>query len=317
MHLFSETEYDSKLYKELCLFKDKFCVAENISYKHWTIYTLSAVHNTKHQRKKILLIQGRAELTDKYLPLIYELFKEGFDVYTFDHLGQGFSSRVGSPTFTHIEKFSDYTESTLKVIEHYKLHDAFVIANSMGGAIYLKLTEHNSFLPQKAVLIAPMLVIKKLSNPLKIIFSFACDILEFLQRLFKISPLAFFGQNKYQKPTFEKNNKTHSKQRLDFYHDIYSRNPNIAIGGVSFSWVNQILKNPINKIAHIPTIFFIAENDRIIDSKAGLKKIEQWQKNYNKIEIYTVKNAYHDILNESDDIRNPVIQLIMEYFTNE
>lgn len=316
MRLLSEANYDDKLRATLLEFAKNYCKPHFIQYREWNIHSLACTHSSADS-KSILIIQGRAETSAKYLPIIYELFNAGYDIYTFDHLGQGLSSRVGSSSYSYIKDFNDYIESTAKVIEYYKLKDSRIISNSMGCAITLHLVNKGMLSSQKIALVAPMILWNNINSVLKISFLSLAYIIHIFDTILNKEPSAFFGQKKYQKPSFESNRKTHSLARFNFYHRIYEDCPHMPIGGVTFEWIKQVLVNPITEInAHNTSLLvFIAEHDFIVNNQNTTNLIERSKDGCN-IETILVKNAYHDILNESDSVRNPTIEKIGTFFSN-
>ncbi|MCV5871060.1 alpha/beta fold hydrolase, partial [Escherichia coli] len=49
--------------------------------------------NPEH-KKAVLIVNGRIESSWKYQELFYDLYRQGYDVYSFDHRGQGLSDRL-------------------------------------------------------------------------------------------------------------------------------------------------------------------------------------------------------------------------------
>lgn len=311
MTLILESCCSSFFCEQLENFKSKVCVIENIEIDDKFISTIRVIHKDSSRiRKNIVLIQGRAETWYKYLPLMYELYNKGYNVFTFDHVGQGASYRYVIQNFSYIENFDDYTYFTKKFLEYFGLTDPIIIANSMGCAIAINLLKADDVKPQKIVLISPMIKIKLNFLPFFLVKTIS-RIMNFFRPL---SPV--WGQKEYTKPIFEKNYKTHSLSRFNFYHNIYEKYPNLSIGGVTWKWLFESIKNEINFIdcPNIPFLIFIAQNDVIVDNKA----IKSFIKRSNaSIQHYECKNSFHDILNEIDEIRINVINKIIDYIENE
>lgn len=94
--------------------------------------------NPEH-KKAVLIVNGRIESSWKYQELFYDLYRQGYDVYSFDHRGQGLSDRLLSDSdMGHVYDFTDYIDDMDVVIKQHDLkqyQQCFIIAHSMGGAI--------------------------------------------------------------------------------------------------------------------------------------------------------------------------------------
>lgn len=317
MRLVSENNYNERLRDLLEDFKKDNCQFNQIAYKNWQLHSLVAKHKLS-KNPPILIIQGRAETTEKYMPLIYELFNDGFDVYTFDHLGQGFSNRVGSNYYSYIPSFEDYLEPVKTVIDFYNLKNYKVLANSMGGAITIHLLNKEIIAPKQVVLIAPMILWNEVSPFIKKVFLFSAKIVEILDRLLRRQPSNFFGQKKYKKDKFEENKKTHSKNRYEFYHKLYEDNPKLPIGGVTFGWIKAVVKNPITIINAPQTeiLVFLAGEEKIVNTPNSQQVINDSIAHCAYIETELIEKGYHDLLYESDELRDPIVQKISSFFHN-
>ena len=61
--------------------------------------------------KAIVVVNGRIECTWKYQELFYDLFQQGYDIYSFDHRGQGLSDRlIEDQQMGYVEDFEDYVQ---------------------------------------------------------------------------------------------------------------------------------------------------------------------------------------------------------------
>ena len=116
--------------------------------------------NPEH-KKAVLIVNGRIESSWKYQELFYDLYRQGFDVYSFDHRGQGLSDRLLSDSdMGHVYDFTDYIDDMDIVVKKHDLSEyqqCFIIAHSMGGAIatrYLQTHPEHPF--TGLILSAPM-----------------------------------------------------------------------------------------------------------------------------------------------------------------
>ena len=121
--------------------------------------------NQRGEKGSLVFVSGRAENLFKYIELFYDLHQEGWSpIYTYDHRGQGFSSRLTSKANrADVENYSHYRKD-LKSFMNLVLKDSlvdkeklFMIAHSMGGLIavdYLQTYKEPEF--QALVLSSPM-----------------------------------------------------------------------------------------------------------------------------------------------------------------
>lgn len=90
----------------------------------------------------IVIVNGRNESFWKYQEIFFEFSRQGYDVYAYDHRGQGASGRLtADPELGHVNSFDDYVddlqEFVTKVVEKEKDYQhRFLLAHSMGGGHY-------------------------------------------------------------------------------------------------------------------------------------------------------------------------------------
>ncbi|KAI8814504.1 Alpha/Beta hydrolase protein [Cladochytrium replicatum] len=134
-----------------------------VPYYYWS---------SKYNKDTIILVPGRGEPVIKYRETIYDLFRNGFNVLSMDHKGQGFSRPrpcPETPALLAIHDFNEYVDDLSAIIEVYKkkfswnsfwpaaLRKTFIFGHSMGGAISALWLIKNPGKVDAAVLSAPML----------------------------------------------------------------------------------------------------------------------------------------------------------------
>ncbi len=265
------------------------------------------IHQPKHTDYAVVLIAGRIEASHKYRELIWELNQNNIAVYCCDHIGQGQSARLApDQQLGFIEKFEDFADDLNLFIESIvkpKLStDYFLLAHSMGGAICCDYMARYPVNAQGAFICAPMLGINTAPFPSKValwVARSACR-LGFSQRY-------AFGQASYAEKPFSDNELTNSAERYAQFRALYANQAHLQLGGVSFAWLQAALNwtfllpelnNPI------PIHIALAEKDSIVDNLAT----KQWVKKHNHINISEFAMAKHELLNEIDSIRHPLMQ---------
>ena len=117
-----------------------------------------------HEQDAIVLVIGRAESYVKYHELIYDLYRNGYSVFAYDHRGQGLSDRIlkgpNDERKGYVDQFDDYVEDLNTLIEDIVAPTAprkiFLLAHSMGGAVASLWAEQHPKGADALVLSSPM-----------------------------------------------------------------------------------------------------------------------------------------------------------------
>lgn len=271
----------------------------------------------------IFISQGRAECSQKYAEVIYDLYHNGFSVFIFDHQGQGKSSRLqANPHIGYVSSFDDYVDDLHAVIEHVFIPvinnssqgklAKHLVCHSMGGAIGTGYVQKHPKVFNKLVLLAPMLGINA-PLPESMVF-FCVKYLLKTKLLFTTEATYFFGQSNYQAFPFEINRLTHCQERYDAFKQLYAQQPDLQLGGVSFEWLYQAIifmrKLRLNMhTINIPACVMTAENEQIVDNtliKSSISKMPNCKH-------HEIEKSKHEILFEMDIPRNQALTLILDF----
>ncbi len=277
----------------------------------------------------VVLSPGQSEAAVKYIELAFDLQQQGFSpIYTIDHRGQGFSDRLlADSQKNHVAKFSDYSDDLKNLVNNIVLNDSscrgremFLLSHSMGGAIAAAyLEDAGAKTPfKKAVLNSPMLkilfpdgknedgVIRETWLACHTPFGPKCD--DFVP-----------GKGPYDpNPPFAGNSTTHSPERFAIKLEIYAKWPKAQVGGPTVQWVSEAAnadkkmrsRENVAKIA-VPVLILQAGEDSIVDN-AGQNEFCPLA---NDCRIEKIEGAKHEILGESDSIRDPAIAKIVDFFS--
>jgi len=87
-----------------------------------------------------VIVNGRNESYWKYQELFYELYSHGYDVYAYDHRGQGESGRIlKDPQVGYVAEFDYYVDDLdtfiYDVVKPERYKNRYLLAHSMGGAV--------------------------------------------------------------------------------------------------------------------------------------------------------------------------------------
>ncbi|MCF2860186.1 alpha/beta fold hydrolase [Pseudoalteromonas sp. SMS1] len=285
------------------------CKQGKLSSVHGDIFY--AHYTPRNPRFTVVLVNGRIESAIKYQELLWELIQNDIEVITYDHPGQGLSSRLlNNPQIGHIDDFVQFSEVLHLVIQTLVLPNTdkwLFMAHSMGGAIVCDyLIKHPESPAKGAFLCAPMLQIETAPYP----FWIASGIAKFACYLGFDKHYAI-GQNDYQAKPFADNELTQCEQRYQRFRTLYQQQPELQLGGVSFGWLNAafpVTQKLSKAIISKPLSIASAKYDTIVKSEAHTKFA-------NKHEQCTIQTyaGKHELLCEVDPIRRAVLMQFYEF----
>lgn len=273
--------------------------------------------------KCIVVSQGRSESLVKYAEFIYELYQNGYTVFSFDHQGQGQSSRLlPNPHIGYVRNFNDYISDmhTLlskvlePVLEKHQQQglEKILLCHSMGGAIGTLFVQTYPRVFTKLILSAPMLGIK---TPIgETLTLFIAKTALWFRRLVRLPASYFFGQGNYSPYPFDKNRLTNSEVRYRVFREMMVDYPQNQLGGISFDWLVQAIigmrKARQNAaLILIPTLVFQAQQEQIVDNA----KMNEFVEDLPNATLLRVADAQHELLFEQDLARTLVLKEILDF----
>lgn len=271
--------------------------------------------------KSLTVVNGRVESCFKYQELFFDLFQQGYDIYAFDHRGQGRSQRlVDDSDIGHVHVFNDYVDDMQKVVEHVNLSQYQfngIVAHSMGGAIatrYLQQTPSHPF--DAACLSAPMFGI-----PVPwYIKPFAISFAHVLSAVYGKPTFASRNQHYLDKP-FAGNFLSQSSTRYDWFRSLYHQDSELQVGGPSYHWVWQSLiaaKQCLQQTRQLrlPVLLMQAGDDRVVVNKAHQVLFKKLRKTNPHCQLLTIEHAKHELLFESDHYRTQALDAMLQFFAS-
>ena len=277
----------------------------------------------------IVISPGRCESYLKYQETIYELFQLGYSIFILDHRGQGFSDRMLTNHHKgYVEHFDDYPKDLHQFITTIVNPESantapFLLAHSMGCAITLRMLQlyPNPNIIQCAALLSPMIAIN--TGGLTHRFStLIINVLLKINRICSAQPWYFIGQSNYKAKPYSQNKLTHCKSRYYNFINLYKKNKQIQLGGVTIHWLDQAFKTEsqiftqLNKI-QTPLIVIQAGDDCIVDNLKQNIFCEQLNQISSRIiskAPVTIKGAYHELLFETDSVRTETLARVLQFF---
>jgi lysophospholipase len=264
----------------------------------------------------IITLPGLSEFCEKYIETARFFSGHGYAFYVLDWAYQGCSSRYKKNRF---KRHSDGYDSDLSDL-HFLINlvpkdiPLLMLGHSMGGNIGLRyLSKHPSTF-KAASFSAPMLGILDLRN-------LSTLVLGLLKTL-------FFLQDKYVPGGKDWHETARSSDGRDIFssdplrdqvHNAWClANPDLQVGNATLAWVLEslksinILKKPNTlKEINIPVLLSIAGQEKLVDN-AAIKKAAH---NLPLGRVMELKDAKHEIMMETDDIRDNFLEETLQLFT--
>lgn len=268
----------------------------------------------ENEQAALIIMPGWAETGIRYAELIHNLKPYNLSTYIMDHRGMGFSERIpnSDPQRTHIDSFQNYISDMKQFIDTIvcaKPHNnIYLLAHSFGGLVsshYLAQEPHKI---SAAVLSSPLLEISNglLKEPIIHTLALAKE------RIGQGSKYAL-GQTAPKAIEQFTDANTHSYDRWALWQSILQENPEISLGGMTWHWLAaaitaaQYARDIGNKIV-TPTLLFQAGQDTMAPAHGQ----NVFCKNAG-IEKRVFPNAKHELLQETDDIRNFAISEALSF----
>lgn len=267
----------------------------------------------------VLIVQGRGDATAKYAETMADFHRQGYNVYSYDHRGQGSSSSLlQNPQLGYIQNFSDYSTDLNKVVNAMGLGNStrpfHIVGHSMGGAIVCEWLESNPTANvTSATLTSPMMDIK----------------MGFIARLglwFSgtwvgggiFNPEAYApGKGNYTDPPFIGNPNTNCEARYDWWRQAKNRT-GFKPGGPSMGWVQQAMQGGARCLHNagditVPLLLLQAENDTQVDNAAHGRFWDKAGTKHTENKMIIIQNAKHELFGEKDGPRNQTMQEIFKF----
>jgi len=219
--------------------------------------------------KAILIASGRTETLDKYQELIYDLYRQGYSVFIYDHRGHGYSQRVLSGEENHLhghlEDFSNLVDDFTLFVEQVLLpsnhQQYYLLTHSMGGSVAMHyLAEHSDKVFNAAAHSAPM-ARANMKVPLACAISnvvswFCATCLTPKEEYSSLEDEVALGGLSHSMPRYKLRNQAYSK-------------PELRLGPPTFGWLKEACKSAkrIELSAHstkTPTLILQAGNDGLV-----------------------------------------------------
>ena len=270
--------------------------------------------NCKVRKGIVILLGGRAEYLEKHLETVKDLTSRGLDVCGMDWRGQGLSTRVLKNRFKgFVEDYDEYVKDLRKLFDILSKHfvdvydtdlPVILLAHSMGGHICLRFIHDYPDFVDKVVLVSPMidifsvaivnLAVRKIVN---------VAVTSGLKKAYAIGKT-----DKHQgQMRFNGNRLTSDYTRFANRIRDIEQNPNLALGGVTYGWLDATFKSIdlVTSLGYVeeirtPILFVSASDDKVVSVQAQIKVCSRISNG----QFISIEGALHEILHEKDSLRD-------------
>lgn len=258
-------------------------------------------------RGSVVLSGGRTETIEKYYETIEDFLDRGFVVLAHDWRGQGLSHReLPDRRRGHARGYKAFLEDFRRLLDTYEARlprPWIAVGHSMGGCLTLLALAHGERRFAAACLSAPMLGIQMgRISPAAARLAARVNLL-----LGRASRYARRPGAQSDEDAFEGNILTHDPVRFGRYRAQVAACPDLALGGPTWGWIDFALRATAYlarperlRGIMIPVEIVSAGDDRLVDNAAQAAAA----RNLPQGRLVTVPGAYHEILMETDDMRN-------------
>lgn len=281
--------------------------------------------NHPSPRGAVVICTGWNESFVKYVGMAFALYQAGFSVFLYDHRGQGLSARDGSLVATQntfVNSFAEYENDLIRFIRLVvpeELRPAHLVLHSMGGLVGLSAAASAPTYVNKVVACAPMLGVVWGARPPGMPAVVARCVMEVLcwfgwaRELPPIEGGEISWSDPFQPIDVDL---THDQGKLKFWEKTRMKYPKIAMKGVTVGWCKEALKQQSNFQAEkvkCPVLLLTASDDCFVRNDPQI----EFSANAPNCQHFFVKDSYHEVFFERDEISDPVFDLIMTFLQAE
>lgn len=258
-------------------------------------------------RGSIVLSGGRTEPIEKYYETIADFLERGFVVLAHDWRGQGLSNRdLPDRLKGHAKGYKPFLDDYQALLRTYqtRLPKPWVaVGHSMGGCLALLAMASGEGRFAGAVLSAPMLGMQTGK-----VRASAARTLAGLNVAFGRAGRYVMGDaGKPFDDDFESNILTHDRARFARNCGLLAADPRLALGAPTWGWLDfafratAYLANPDRlRSVTVPVVIVSAALEKLVDNAAQAAAARHLPQG----KLITVPGAFHEILMETDDMRN-------------
>lgn len=255
------------------------------------------------------MLPGRTEFIEKYSEMIAELLDRHFAVVVMDWRNQGLSDRpLANRSKHYYADFAPAAGDLASLAQHLSgaglPEPRYLLAHSMGGHLSLRFMHDNPGFFASAVLSAPMVDVRYAPMP------------EWFVRWLARTAVALGGgesyaplqrdYGKWQRGKMNMDLLTHDAERFWDEHFFIDQNPDLALGGITYGWLDAAI-NSIDLInapgypeaIETPILIIQAGADRLINN--GSQAAFAGRLPNGRLQV--IDGARHEMMKETDEYR--------------
>lgn len=291
------------------------------SYKDTNPSTGHIIHYARLEARDaigtIFILPGLSEFTEKYAETASFFYQYDYNIVIIDWAYQGRSSRLKRhPHRRHSDSFDkDIDDLHWLISKSAASHPHFLLGHSMGGHLAIRYMLTHPGTIKAASLSAPMMGIAAVDDWHKI-----AKFIAFITSLFLPEKYIPGGRNWRKEARQSDGNDIFSTDPIrDTIHNIWcEHDPSLQVGSPTFQWLYDALDSidyvkDTLKAQQCATPLFIglAEQEQIVVNEAVTNLMTFFTNS-----TYTLyQNAHHEILMETDEIRDHFLQQTLHLFS--
>lgn len=270
-------------------------------------------------RGSLLFLPGRGDHYEKYLETLHYWAGEGWRVTSIDWRGQGLSGRLlDSQNVGYIEDFSVWIADLRYFWKMWKNETPgphVLVAHSMGGHLAMRALVEGAVDPVATALSAPMLGVRSNGMPLSWSHAFS----KLMRRLGRGKKPAWKDSEKPLSPiALRQKILTHSDRRYEDEFFWWNARPGVRLGPPSWRWLERAFastrrlerRGALENMER-PVLLLAAKFDQLVSTKRMIK--DHGRLPNSQLHSFGI-NAAHELLRETDEVRDECLKLIGDFF---
>ena len=260
-------------------------------------------------RGRMLVVNGRADMLEKFIEPIAHWAAQGWAVTAFDWRGQGGSGRLTKdPLVGHIADFAQWVADLGAFVADWRARGEgpyVIVGHSMGGHLLLRALAEKAVIPDAAVMIAPMFGLNGGLIPGRV----ARLIVRLMSGIAGIAAPAWTQNERSAVQLRARQGRlTHS---IDRYADELwwrAQHPEVSLGPPSWGWLAaayrstaMMERSPALADIRLPVLILATRADKLVLPKAIVRIARRLPDA--RLHLYGPEAA-HEILREDDAIRD-------------
>jgi lysophospholipase len=273
-------------------------------------------------RGSLLFLPGRGDHYEKYLETLDQFDRESWNVTAVDWRGQGGSGRLlADPHVGHIDDFATWIADLKAFWSHWKATTPaphVVVAHSMGGHLVMRALSEKAVDPVAVAMSAPMLGIPTMG----VSYAIHHAAVRFISKLGRSDRAAWKEGEKPGSPlNMRAKILTHDADRYADELFWWKSRSAVKLGPPSWHWVERavastrLLNRPgVMESIDTPILLMATTADKLVDTN----RIIADSKRLPNAELLIFNDeAAHELLRESDAIRDRCMQAIDSFFQRQ